>query len=145
MRKFKINRYIKLKLVNDKTFIFVSGEWFRQCSYLLMNKRADKIKEISALDSVDEMEEKLDTDMESSEGKQFGIPPEAKFWAHSSNLQVWAENQYDTRMLHRNLAFPLLKRLTDVGDPVARRVFKEEIAQRFESGFEPVVKFLIIE
>lgn len=32
-------------------------------------------------------------------------------------------------------SFPLLKKLTEAGDPFARKVFKEEIAQRLESGF----------
>lgn len=55
------------------------------------------------------------------------------------------ENSYDTRLLHRNIAFPLLKKLTEVGDPQARKVFKEEIAQRLTSGFESVVLYLLTE
>ncbi len=46
------------------------------------------------------------------------------------NLQSWYENNYDTRLLHSNLAFPLLKKLTDIGDPLTKQVFKEEIAKR---------------
>ncbi len=60
------------------------------------------------------------------------------------NLQAWAENNYDTRLLHRNLAFPLLKRLVDVGDPNARICFAEEIARRAESGYLPVIQFLVM-
>ncbi|KKK44646.1 MAG: hypothetical protein Lokiarch_16530, partial [Candidatus Lokiarchaeum sp. GC14_75] len=138
MQEFRVNDYITLELVIDKTIILVNGELFNQCSFLLLNKSVDEIKGLSAIDSVDEMEEEFDSTMESSGGENLGIPPETEFWAHCSNLQVWAENQYDTRMLHRNLAFPLLKKLTEAGDSVAKRVFKEEIAQRFESGFEPV-------
>ena len=55
------------------------------------------------------------------------------------------KNNYDTRLLHRNLAFPLPKALADVKEPNALRVFKEEIAKRFESGFKPVLLFLIKE
>ena len=50
------------------------------------------------------------------------------------NLQVWAEMNYDTRILHRNLAFPLLKKLAQVGDPIAKKALKDEIAKRFLSG-----------
>jgi hypothetical protein len=32
------------------------------------------------------------------------------------------------------LAFPLLKKLTDLGDPIARKVFKDEIAKRLSTG-----------
>ncbi len=73
------------------------------------------------------------------------IDPETEFWAHCSNLQAWHENEYDTRLLHSNLAFPLLKKLTEVGDPLARKMFKEEIALRLESGHPSVVIFLIAE
>jgi hypothetical protein len=55
---------------------------------------------------------------------------------------VWAENGYDTRILHRNLAFPLLKRLSEVGDPMAKRVFSEEIAIRLASKHPTVIQFL---
>ena len=48
-------------------------------------------------------------------------------------------------MLHSNLAFPLLKKLTDVGDPDARRVFKDEIADRMTGGHTTVSEYLIEE
>lgn len=46
---------------------------------------------------------------------------EIEFWGHCSNLQVWAENNYDTRLLHRNLSSPLLKQLSDLGDSILNR------------------------
>ena len=39
----------------------------------------------------------------------------------------------------------MLKRLTEVGDPVADTAFKNEIAKRFLSGYPPVIIFLIRE
>lgn len=63
----------------------------------------------------------------------------------NTKLQAWYEQDYDTRLLHSNLAFPLLKKLTYCGDPFAKKVFKEEIAKRLESGFLPVVLYLIKE
>ena len=59
------------------------------------------------------------------------------------NLQVWNENKYDSRILHSNLAFPLLRALVKLGDPLAKKVIKEEIAQRLASGYPSVVKYLI--
>jgi len=61
---------------------------------------------------------------------------------HCSKLQAWYEHHYDTRLLQINLAFPLLKKLTEVGDPLAQRVFKEEIAKRIESGHLPTFIYL---
>ena len=88
----------------------------------------------------------MEEDNEIYEGNRFvgyRIPPETEFWGHCSNLQVWTENNYDTRLIHRNLAFPLLKRLIEAGDPVAERVFKEEIAKRFASCHLSVIHFLL--
>ena len=70
------------------------------------------------------------------------LSPEDEFRGHCSNLQAWIENDYDTRLIHYNLAFPLLKRLTEAGDLLAKKVFKEEIAKRYKSGFPSVVKYL---
>ena len=47
--------------------------------------------------------------------------------------------------MHRNLAFPLLKRLTEVGDPIATRVFKDEVINRLLSGHDTIIEFLIQE
>jgi len=56
---------------------------------------------------------------------------------------MWSEQNYDTRLLHSNLSFPLLKKLVDVGDPLAKRVFKEEIVKRILTGYPSVLHYLI--
>jgi len=67
------------------------------------------------------------------------ITPEQEFWGHCSNLQAWYEHDYDTRLLHSNLAFPLLKALVDAGDTKAKAILKMEIGERFESGHPNVI------
>ncbi len=141
MQEFKINDYISLKLESKKTVIYVAGEPFKQCKFLLLNIPIDEIKSFDEIESIDEAAEKLDRSMESKR-EQIKIPPETEFWGHCSNLQVWVENDYNTRLLYSNLAFPLLKKLTEAGDPAAKRVFKEEIAKRFASGYIPVITYL---
>ncbi len=71
------------------------------------------------------------------------MSPEEEFKGHCSNLQVWVENNYDTCLLHKNLAFPLLKKLSSVGDPVAKEVLVQEIVERFKSKSTSVQTFLI--
>ena len=78
------------------------------------------------IESIDEAVEKLDRSLEGA-SENLKVPPETEFWGHCSNMQVWAEYNYDTRLLHSNLAFPLLKRLYEAGDTIAQRVFQEEI------------------
>jgi len=77
--------------------------------------------------------------------KDLGITPELEFQGHCSNLEAWVENNYNSNLLHRNLAFPLLKRLVEEGDLKARRIYKDEIIKRFLSGFPPVLEYLILE
>lgn len=143
-KKFRINQYLTLKLEEDKTIIYIEEESFRQCKYLLLNIPIKDITFVNELESIDEASEKLSHDLEPSDefSRVNEIPPEIEFWGHCSNLQVWYENDYDTKLLHSNLAFPLLKKLTEVGDPLAKKVFKEEIAKRYNTGVESVRTYL---
>jgi GTPase SAR1 family protein len=144
--EFVINDFLKLRLEFSKTNIYVGGRMFKQCKFLLLDIPLKKMADYNTIESIDEAAEKLDRSLEGGRSpRKFYISPEIEFWGHCSNLQVWYENKYDTRILHSNLAFPLLKALVKVGDPLARRVFKEEIAQRFVSGYPSVIQFLLNE
>ena len=139
MKVFKVNEYITLKLEAGKTNIYVKNQRFYQCKFLLLNIPIEKISSFDEIESIDEAE-RLNFQVL---GRQtISIPSDVEFWGHCSNLQVWAENNYNTRLLHRNIAFPLLKRLTEVGDPLAIKVFREEIVKRFLSGTPKVKHFL---
>ncbi|MFX1601745.1 MAG: leucine-rich repeat domain-containing protein, partial [Promethearchaeota archaeon] len=139
IKEFEINRYLKLKLEGGRTNIYVNNRLFRQCMYLLLNIPVNRIEEYDEIKSIDEAAVKLDRSMERDHRK---VPPETEFWGHCSNIQAWADNEYDTRILHRNLAFPLLKALVDAGDHIAKRKFKEEIAIRYATGHPTVIRFL---
>ena len=139
---FKINDHISLRLENDKTNIYVGGRLFSQCKYLLLDISKGKSTELKKIDSIDEAEAKLDKRMESDHSI---ITSKTEFWGHCSNLQAWYESNYDTRILHRNIAFPLLRELVKEGDILARKVFKQEVAKRLESGYPSVVLYLIEE
>lgn len=104
----------------------------------------EKMITFDEIKSIDEAALALDNTLENSPDN-YHIPSEIEFWGHCSNLQVWAENNYNTNLLHSNLAFPLLRRLTEAGDMVARKSFKEEIARRFSSNFGSVRIFLLNE
>ena len=144
MSEFRINEHLSLKLEEGKTIIYVDNERFSQCKYLLLNIHIDKISKFDEIQSIDEASVNFNKFLDSSQDGSINpveIPPEVEFWGHCSNLQVWAENRYDTRLLHRNLAFPLLNKLAEVGDSLAKVVFKEEIIKRFSSGERTVMQF----
>lgn len=155
-KEYKINNYITLKLVGKKTFVYVNGERFLQCVRLVLNIHKKDVKKYDQIDSIDEASKIYDKHLYQNRIVQgpyakavpdqtHSITPETEFWGHCSNLQAWEESGYDTRLLRSNLAFPLLKKLVDAKDPKALKVFKEEIAERFLSGFDSVVNYLIYE
>lgn len=142
---YKINEFVTLKLENGESNIYIKGELFNQCKYLLLNIQKKKIKDYGNIDSIDEAVEvnNLSNELEGRRREdEFKIDPKEEFVGHCSNLQAWAENDYDTCILHRNLAFPLLKRLTEVGDEKAMSVFKEEVLKRLVSGHSTVITYL---
>ena len=146
MSEFRINEHLSLKLEEGKTIIYVDNERFSQCKYLLLNIHIDKISKFDEIQSIDEASVNFNKFLDASQDgtiNRVEIPPEVEFWGHCSNLHVWAENRYDTRLLHRNLAFPLLNKLAEVGDPLAKVVFKEEIIKRFSSGERTVMQYLM--
>ncbi|MBN1803351.1 MAG: hypothetical protein JW891_17705 [Candidatus Lokiarchaeota archaeon] len=151
---FDISEYISVRLVNDlqeadeegmwrkkKTLIYVNGKIVLQCSYLLMNLSVEKASEYGEFDSINEIMEQYDHSYE--QGRPIGIvEPEEEFWGHCSNIQAWYEHDYDTRILDVKVAFPILKELAASGDEKAKKVFKDEIALRYSSGFPSVVQFI---
>ncbi len=146
---YRINEYLSLKLKRDKmdginpeVSIYVNDKPFNQCICLLFTIEVSKIHSLESINSIDELDDKIEPDYDLYQ-KFFGeMPAEEMFWAHCSNIQAWAEHSYDTRILHRNLAFPLLKKLTEAGDLTAKKVFKEEIAKRYSSGHPSVQEYL---
>lgn len=146
MESFEVNDFITLKLEQEKTNIYIKNQLFSQCKFLLLEIPVNMVQSLENINSIDEAAEKLDNSLEPiHENLEKKIPPEVEFWGHCLNLQVWTEYKYDTRFLHSNLAFPLLKRLTREGDPMAKKIFKEEIAKRLESGVPSVVQYLVLE
>ena len=108
----------------------------------MINIPVNQIQKFDEIDSIDQAAELLNHSLENGETQ---IPIETEFWGHCSNLQAWVENNYDSRLLHSNLAFPLLRELYELGDLQAKKSFKEEIARRLTTNYEPVIIFLFEE
>ena len=140
--EFKIGKNINLKLEDGKTNIFINNKLFRHCKYLLLEIPAERIKAFDEIEAIDDAIEKFGPELEL---RRVDIPAHVEFWGHSSNLQAWYENNYDTRLLASNLAFPLLKELAEVGDVRAKQAFKEELLIRLSSNDEKITNFLIEE
>ncbi len=143
-KEFIVNKNITLRLEKNRTNIYLSGEKFMQCKFLLLEIPVKDTVGLDELKSIDEFSEQFGNPFNIRTSQFPIIPPEVEFWGHCSNLQVWFENNYNTNLLHSNIAFPLLKKLSEIGDPIARRVFKEEIVKRIESGYGPTIIYLVM-
>ena len=144
-KEFKVNDFITLKLERSKTNIYINNEKFIQCKFLLLDVDLNDMIFLNELGSIDEFSERSKNPFDIRSSHLTEIPPEVEFWGHCSNLQVWVENNYNTNLLHSNIAFPLLKKLSEVGDPIARRIFKEKIIRRIESGHVPTIIYLVMD
>ncbi|MFX1435329.1 MAG: hypothetical protein ACFFB1_16280 [Promethearchaeota archaeon] len=141
---FKVNNFIELRLEDGKTIIYVAGEPFMQCKYILINIYKKELKRYGNVESIDDV---INIDHGTKEfiNPNRIITPEQEFQAHCSNIQAWVEYNYDTRILHSKLSFPLLKKLVNVGDQKAKSIFQKEIMIRFYQGNQTVIDYLIEE
>ena len=158
---FYVNEYITLQLeevieedeyyrktgkFRRYTIIYVGGEPFFHCNEVLINASSIPSKQYNfSLDTGYELGVAGGFFWEDEDYFVYDIPEVTAFQVHCSNIQAWEENNYDSRILTSNLAFPLLRRLVKLGDPKAERVYKKEIACRFESGVMSVMMFLAID
>ncbi len=150
MKEFKVNSLITLRLIDGKTVLFVNNREFKQCRILLLNIPVGDQPE-EEMKSIDEFADDLqyrmghERELVNKLEEEMNITDEEEFMGHCSNLQAWVENDYNTNLLHRSLAFPLLKILTKEGDKIAEIKLKEEIVQRYKYGNNSVQSFLFNE
>ncbi|MHA1670082.1 MAG: hypothetical protein ACTSV5_05815 [Promethearchaeota archaeon] len=76
-----------MHLERGNTTIYVVGQPFIQCKFLLLNIPIAKISSFDEIESIDEAAENVDGIVE-EETRKIEIPPEVEFWGHCSNLQV---------------------------------------------------------
>ncbi|TFF88075.1 MAG: leucine-rich repeat domain-containing protein, partial [Promethearchaeota archaeon] len=115
-----------------------------QCRYLLLDITPSNYSLANRVRSIDEAKDYLNHSQEREISRR-ELHPETEFWGHCSNLQAWAENDYDSHLLDSKLAFPLLKQLAKLGDPIAKQKIAEQIEVRFREGYIPVIKYLLRE
>lgn len=59
-----------------------------------------------------------------------------------SNLIIWSENDYNTQIIDHKIAFPLLKKLREVGDTKFQIILQQEILKAYSTSTFQVKEFL---
>ena len=153
----RINEHLVLRLIGKKSIIFINERQFIECMRLVLNIPVDDVSRYDDVGSIDEAKERQVTLQNKSkklyppearenprmQAIEVDISPEEEFRAHASNLQAWYEHGYDTRLLHSNISFPLLRALVEAGDRAARNAIAPEIIARLRSGHEGVIRHLL--
>jgi len=136
---FEVNEYITLKLVRKFTDIYIKGERFRYSFLLNLDLREDDFRRYDQANDLDGGRvNKSDFNQEKVKNT-----PEQEFSDHYSTMNEWVRNDYDTRLLQVDLAFPLLKKLIDAGNSKAKNVIKDEIIKQLKSGHPSTTHFLV--
>lgn len=59
-----------------------------------------------------------------------------------SNLIIWSENDYNTQIIDHKIAFPLLKKLREVGETKFQIILQQEILKAYATSTFQVKEFL---
>ncbi|MBY8992556.1 MAG: rhomboid family intramembrane serine protease [Candidatus Lokiarchaeota archaeon] len=134
--KIKINDYITVCLEHNKILIYIQGERFQELEYSFLNK---------ILNASENQKEETKTQGKITENIFKNDSKNNYFNIFANILKFWIRNNYDTGILLYNFSFPLLKKLVEVGDPQAKKVFINEILKNLWGADPLVVKYLIKE
>lgn len=135
--QFRVSPYIVLRLEGTKSVIYICDKKLLVCKDLLLEVSESNVGFYNSFNSVDEI---IDS---SAPGLNLEISPEVEFWGHCSNIQAWVENNYDTKLLDKRIAFPILKELSESGVVRARSIFKEQLIERLKSGGYNILIFFL--
>ena len=134
--KIKVNDYITISSEKNKILIYIQGERFQEFDYSFINKILKTSK--SQL-------EKTNTQGKYAENNYKKDSKNAYFINFVDILKLWIRNNYDTSILLYNVSFPLLRKLAEVGDSHAKKVFIDEILKNLWVGDPLVIKYLLDE
>jgi len=59
-----------------------------------------------------------------------------------SNLIIWSENDYNTQIIDHKIAFPLLKKLREIGETKFQIILQQEILKAYATSTFQVKEFL---
>ena len=144
-RVVNIDEHITLKLILDKTLIYVCGGLFLTCQKIVLTLAPTDFKDYEGFTGIDDILEFYHAEGRPLEVKEnkLSITPEEEFWAHCSNMQAWVESGYNTHVLSKHISFPILARLSKKGISQFILLLKEELIDRLKSGgYKTLVHFI---
>jgi tetratricopeptide (TPR) repeat protein len=132
MHRFVVNEHLDVAWDTQdvRVRVLVDGKPISQCVFIVANVSPTN----QEIKSIDDLARLPGAHQMAGRATRMLLSIEEEVAAHASNIQAWAEHDYDTRLLHSNIAFPVLKALAWAGDPKAMRVLFPEIVGRIRDG-----------
>ncbi len=105
------------------------------CRFVPLAIPLEKLPNLKHIDSINDLIDNLDHSLEKRppkwiHGEKVG---ELDFFVNCSNLQVWVEHDFDTRLLDYRLSFPLLRALAERNARACMR-YHEELIERCKTA-----------
>ena len=83
IKEQKINDYLVARLKNNETLLYVAGEFFMGCKYVLLTLEEPLQEKYASAESIDEL---VETYNRAHEQDKSLLDPKTEFFAHCSNL-----------------------------------------------------------
>jgi len=136
-----INEYLDVAwdTADERVHVLIAGEPFIHCKFLIARVTPTD----ADVSSIDDLARERKAKKFEHGGIRNYLTVQEEVFARASNIQAWADNDYDTRLLHSNISFPLLNALAEAGDAKARRVIGSEVAGRIHEGNASTVDHIL--
>ena len=130
-----INNYISLSLEKNKVKILILNEKFKEYN---ITKLKDFIK-------TSKLKDDINIYIKYSKYTNQGIPSFNDFVLIAKHFIYWESNSYNINILDYRLSLPLLRKLVQVEDRKAKKVFYKQLLILLWTGDHLVLKYLIKE
>lgn len=127
-KKVTINKFLTLRFENGSTMVYINGRKFK------LFKNLESLHSFKMISYPSKKKEKLTKKQQKA--------AEEKFLMNCSTLKKWVEEDYNYQLLNGMSAFNILKKLCEIGDSLAKKVFKKEIISAFMSNNTSITKDL---
>lgn len=138
IEEYIVNENISLRLVRRRlqtyTMLMLGGVHFQSFNKLPIGVFINLPNIKDKIYTFDQDPNKYDTVVEAKE----------EFNKYCSIFKKWAENNYDVKIFNHHLTFPALKRLVELNDPLAEKVYPLHIINSIKTGNIEVLGFLIL-
>jgi hypothetical protein len=127
-KEVTINKFLTLRFEYGSTMVYINGRKFK------LFKNLESLYSFKMISYPSQRKEKLTK-------KQLKAAEE-KFLLNCSKMKRWVEEDYNYQLLNGMSAFNILKKLCEIGDLLAKRVFRKEIISAFKSDNTSIAKDL---